>query len=66
MCGALRRSYQVGDYFVPVASIRGEGTSIFTSTQKSRLIQLHRTTENGTNVLDTENTPLSYWHHTYD
>jgi AMP nucleosidase len=29
MCGALRRSYQVGDYFVPVASIRGEGTSDF-------------------------------------
>lgn len=27
MCGGLRRSYQVGDYFVPVASIRGEGTS---------------------------------------
>lgn len=29
MCGALRRSYKVGDYFVPVASIRGEGTSDF-------------------------------------
>lgn len=29
MCGALRRSYRVGDYFVPVASIRGEGTSDF-------------------------------------
>lgn len=29
MCGALRRGYQVGDYFVPVASIRGEGTSDF-------------------------------------
>ncbi len=29
MCGALRRDYQVGDYFVPVASIRGEGTSDF-------------------------------------
>lgn len=25
----LRRRYQVGDYFVPVASIRGEGTSDF-------------------------------------
>lgn len=29
MCGGLRRRYQVGDYFVPVASIRGEGTSDF-------------------------------------
>ena len=27
MCGGLRRRYQVGDFFVPVASIRGEGTS---------------------------------------
>lgn len=29
MCGGLRRHYQVGDYFVPVASIRAEGTSDF-------------------------------------
>ncbi|MCE2983709.1 MAG: AMP nucleosidase, partial [Parachlamydia sp.] len=29
MCGGLRRHYQIGDYFVPVASIRGEGTSDF-------------------------------------
>lgn len=29
MCGGLRRSYKVGDYFVPIASIRGEGTSDF-------------------------------------
>jgi len=29
MCGGLRRRYQVGEYFVPVASIRGEGTSDF-------------------------------------
>lgn len=29
MCGALRREYQIGDYFVPIASIRGEGTSDF-------------------------------------
>ncbi len=27
MCGGLRSHYQVGDYFIPVASIRGEGTS---------------------------------------
>lgn len=29
MCGGLRRRYQVGDYLVPVASIRGDGTSDF-------------------------------------
>jgi len=27
MCGGLRRKYKVGEYLVPVASIRGEGTS---------------------------------------
>lgn len=27
MCGGLRRRYKVGDYLVPIASIRGEGTS---------------------------------------
>jgi AMP nucleosidase len=29
MCGGLRRRYKVGDYLVPIASIRGEGTSNF-------------------------------------
>jgi len=29
MCGGLRRKYKVGDYFVPIAAIRGEGTSDF-------------------------------------
>lgn len=29
MCGGLRKHYLVGDYFVPVAAIRGEGTSDF-------------------------------------
>lgn len=29
MCGGLRRRYQVGDYLVPIASVRGEGTSNF-------------------------------------
>lgn len=27
MCGGLRRRYKVGDYLVPAAAIRGEGTS---------------------------------------
>jgi AMP nucleosidase len=29
MAGGLRERYQIGDYLVPVASIRGEGTSDF-------------------------------------
>lgn len=29
MCGGLRKHYKVGDYFVPVSGIRGEGTSDF-------------------------------------
>lgn len=29
MCGGLRRRYVIGEYLVPVASIRGEGTSDF-------------------------------------
>lgn len=29
MCGGLRSDYHLGEYFVPVASIRGDGTSDF-------------------------------------
>lgn len=29
MCGGLRRRYQIGEYLVPVAAIRAEGTSDF-------------------------------------
>ncbi len=29
MCGGLRRRYHVGDYLMPVAAVRGEGTSNF-------------------------------------
>ena len=29
MCGGLRKDYQIGEFFVPVASIRGDGTSDF-------------------------------------
>jgi len=29
MCGGLRRQFHIGEYFIPVASIRGEGTSDF-------------------------------------
>ena len=29
MCGGLRRKYKIGEYLLPVASVRGEGTSSF-------------------------------------
>ncbi|MFC1585565.1 AMP nucleosidase [Fibrobacterota bacterium] len=29
MCGGLRKRYQIGEYFLPIAAIRGEGTSDF-------------------------------------
>jgi AMP nucleosidase len=29
MCGGLRRKYKIGEYLLPVASVRGEGTSNF-------------------------------------
>jgi len=29
MCGGLRTDYHIGDYFVPISSIRGDGTSDF-------------------------------------
>lgn len=29
MCGGLRQQFHIGDYFVPVGAIRGEGTSDF-------------------------------------
>lgn len=29
MCGGLREDYKIGEFFVPVASIRGDGTSDF-------------------------------------
>ena len=34
MCGGLRKHYKIGDYFVPVGSIRGEGTSDFYFSQE--------------------------------
>ena len=29
MCGGLREDYKIGEYFVPIAAIRGDGTSDF-------------------------------------
>lgn len=54
MCGGLRRDYQVGDYFVPVASIRGEGTSDFYFPAEVPSLANFLVQKIVTNVLDEE------------
>lgn len=54
MCGGLRRHYQVGDYFVPVASIRGEGTSDFYFPAEVPSLANFLVQKIVTNVLDEE------------
>lgn len=54
MCGGLRRHYQVGDYFVPVASIRGEGTSDFYFPTEVPSLANFLVQKIMTNVLDEE------------
>lgn len=54
MCGGLRRHYQVGDYFVPIASIRGEGTSDFYFPPEVPSLANFLVQKIMTNVLDEE------------
>lgn len=54
MCGGLRRHYQVGDYFVPIASIRGEGTSDFYFPSEVPSLANFLVQKIMTNVLDEE------------
>lgn len=56
MCGGLRRRYEVGDYFVPVASIRGEGTSDFYFPSEVPSLANFLVQKMVTNVLDEEHT----------
>ncbi len=56
MCGGLRRRYQVGDYLVPVASIRGEGTSDFYFPQEVPALANFLMQKAVTEVLERENT----------
>lgn len=56
MCGGLRRQYKVGDYFVPVASIRAEGTSDFYFSQEVPALANFMVQKMVTNVLDRDNT----------
>jgi len=54
MCGGLRRQYKVGDYFVPVASIRAEGTSDFYFDKEVPALANFLVQKMVTNVLDAE------------
>jgi len=54
MCGGLRRQYKVGDYFVPIASIRGEGTSDFYFPAEVPAMANFSVQKVVTNVLDFE------------
>lgn len=54
MCGGLRKHYKVGDYFVPVAAIRGEGTSDFYFPQDVPAMANFLVQKCVTNVLERE------------
>ncbi|WP_195155563.1 AMP nucleosidase [Parachlamydia sp. C2] len=56
MCGGLRRNYEVGEYFVPIASIRGEGTSDFYFPAEVPSLANFLVQKIVTNVLDEEKT----------
>ena len=57
MCGGLRRRYKVGDYLVPVASIRGEGTSDFYFPIEVPALANFLMQRAATEVLDREQAP---------
>lgn len=54
MCGGLRRQYQVGDYFVPTAAIRAEGTSDFYFDREVPALANFLVQKMVTNVLEKE------------
>lgn len=54
MCGGLRGHYKVGDYFVPIASIRGEGTSDFYFPPEVPALANFVIQKQVTNVMDRE------------
>ncbi len=66
MCGGLRRRYQVGDYFVPVAAIRTDGTSDFYFPSYVPSLANFLTQKAVTNVLEESGTEyhLGTTHHT--
>ncbi len=57
MCGGLRRRYKVGDYLVPIASIRDEGTSNFYFPPEVPALANFLMQKAVTKVLDEQATP---------
>ncbi len=57
MCGGLRRHYKIGEYLVPVASIRAEGTSDFYFPSEVPSLANFLVQKIVTNVLDETHTP---------
>ena len=54
MCGGLRPDYQLGEFFVPIASIRGDGTSDFYFPPEVPALANFTMQKIVTNVLDKE------------
>lgn len=57
MCGALRSHFKVGEYFVPIASIRGEGTSDFYFPPEVPALANFMVQRTATTLLDREHIP---------
>lgn len=57
MCGGLRRDYVIGEYFVPIASIRAEGTSDFYFPSEVPALANFLVQKIVTNVLEEDHTP---------
>ena len=58
MCGGLREDYKMGEYFVPVASIRGDGTSDFYFPQEVPALANFTVQKVVTEVLDKTHSPF--------
>ncbi|MDF2548987.1 MAG: nucleosidase [Chlamydiales bacterium] len=58
MCGGLRRHYEVGEYFFPVAAIRGEGTSEFYFPQEVPAMANFMIQKSVSHILEKENIPF--------
>lgn len=57
MCGGLRKNYTVGNYFVPIAGIRGEGTSDFYFPSEVPAMANFLVQKVVTNVLESQKMP---------
>jgi len=56
MCGGLRRRYKIGEYLVPVAAIRGEGTSDYYFPQEVPALANFLMQKAVTEILEEQNT----------